>query len=86
MLFVVHYEVTPANRNNVHERVRKAGIVVPVGMKLIANYHSVTQLEGWSIVEGSSTEDLWNLFEGWTDLNINTITPVLSNDELVKLV
>ena len=86
MLFVIHFQINPEHRDTVHERIRKTGITVPEGMKLIANYHSVTQLEGWAIVESNNTADLWNLFEGWTDLNVNHITPVLSNEEMLNLV
>jgi hypothetical protein len=56
-------------------------------MKLVANYYAVMQLEGWGVVE--ATDDatkLWELFEGWTDLNINHITPVLDNETMKSIV
>jgi len=87
MLFLIHYEVKPELRDAGHERIRKVGIKVPETMKLVAAYHSVTQLEGWAVVE--ATDDatkLWEFFEGWTDLNINHITPVLDNETMKSIV
>jgi len=86
MLFLIHYEVKPELRDTVHERVRKTGITTPEGTTLLHNFHSVTQLEGWSVIESPDTESLWNLFQGWTDLNINHITPVVDNQTMLKLV
>jgi hypothetical protein len=41
---------------------------------------SVTLLEGWSIVEANDIADLGKLFQSWTDLNVNHITPVFDED------
>ncbi|QDT62935.1 DUF3303 domain-containing protein [Calycomorphotria hydatis] len=86
MLFSIHYEVKPEHRDTVHERVRKMGITAPEGVTIVSNYHSVTQLEGWAIIESNDPAQLWNLFEGWTDLNPNSITPVISTEVMEKLV
>ena len=82
MLFLVHFEVKPEHRDTVHERIRTTGITVPEEMSLVANYHSVTQLEGWAVIETTNPERLWELFQGWTDLNVNHITPVLDNESM----
>lgn len=86
MHFLIHFEIRPEHRDTVHERIRKIGVTVPEGMNLIEVYHSVTQLEGWAIVEGADPAALWNLFQGWTDLNVNHITPVVRDEEMKKLV
>ncbi len=86
MLFLIHYFVKPEHRDTVHERIHKMGTPMPEGVKDIAAYHSVSQLEGWVIVETSSNAQLWNLEQLWTDMNVNTITPVLTNEEMKKLV
>jgi len=86
MLFLIHFEIQPEHRDTVHERIRKIGINVPDEMKLVANYHSVTQLEGWAVVEASNSARLWELFQGWTDLNVNHITPVLDNESMKALI
>ncbi len=86
MLFLIHYIVKPEHRDTAHERIRKEGVTVPEGMKLIEVYHSATQLGGWGIVEANREADLWKLFQHWTDLNVNTITPVLTNEEVKKLI
>ncbi len=86
MLFLIHHRMRPENRDTVHERLRQIGTRVPQGIKLHQVYHSVTQLEGWAIVEAGDASQLWNLFQDWTDMVVNHITPVLTNEEMKKLV
>ena len=45
----------------------------------------MTLLEGWSIVEANDIADLGKLFQSWTDLNVNHITPVFDEDFCAQL-
>ncbi|CCJ07756.1 DUF3303 domain-containing protein [Methylocystis sp. SC2] len=80
MLFAIYYEMTPEHRDEVLKRFQKLGDAAPEGMKVVGNWLSVTLLEGWSIVEANDIADLGKLFQSWTDLNVNHITPVFDED------
>jgi hypothetical protein len=80
MLFAIYYEMTPERRDEVLKRFQKFGDAAPKGMKVVGNWLSVTLLEGWSIVEANDIADLGKLFQSWTDLNVNHITPVFDED------
>lgn len=82
MLFMIHYEITPEHRDAVHQRFLQWGDAEPKGVKVIGNWFSVTQLEGWNVVEATDSAELANLFHAWTDLNVNHITPVLSEEAM----
>ncbi len=85
MLFAIHYEITPEHRDTVLERFLKIGDAEPEGVKIIGNWFSVTQLEGWSVVEAADSLELGALFHAWTDLNVNHITPVVDEAGMRKL-
>lgn len=77
MLFAVHYECQPEHRDAVISRFLKLGTDAPPDVKVIGNWWSVTQLEGWAIIEGNDPLELGKLFHTWTDLAVNHLTPVL---------
>jgi hypothetical protein len=87
MLFLVHFEITPRARDNVLERLKASGKWEPPGVKTIAGpWFSVTQLEGWGVVEAENAIALGRLMHAWTDLAVDHITPVLSEEDVLKLV
>ena len=47
---------------------------------------SVTQLEGWRVVEAENAIALGQLMHAWTDLALDHITPILSEEDVLKLV
>jgi len=85
MLFLIHFEITPEHRDAVFERFLKIGDGEPEGVKIIGNWHSVTQLEGWAVVDAADAMELGKLFHTWTDLNVNHITPVVDEAGMRKL-
>jgi uncharacterized protein YbdZ (MbtH family) len=86
MLFVIHFEVAPENRDTALKRVKAWRDERPASFKTIGGpWFSVTQLEGWHVVEAEDATALGRLMHGWTDLNVNHITPVLSEGEVLKL-
>ena len=84
MLFMVTYEVAPEHRDTAQERFRSVGEGLPTGVKLLGHWESVTQLEGWGIVETDDPQELFKLFHMWTNLNVNHITPVLDAEGMRK--
>jgi len=85
MLFVVHFEITPAHRDAALERFLKIGDGEPEGVKVLGTWFSVTQLEGWCVVEAADAMELGAFFHAWTDLNVNHITPVVDEAAMRKL-
>ncbi|MGD8422959.1 MAG: DUF3303 family protein [Methyloceanibacter sp.] len=55
-------------------------------MKPLGTWFSVTLLEGWAIVETEDETLLGQSIKQWTDLNINHITPVLTEAALLKVI
>ncbi|MGD9539440.1 DUF3303 domain-containing protein [Methylocystis sp.] len=86
MLFAVHYEITPEHRDEALKRFQKFGDDAPKGTKVVANWFSVTLLEGWTIIQGDDVADLCKLFLPWTNLNVNHITPVIEGAAVHKFI
>ena len=84
MLFMVTYEVKPELRDTVQDRFRSIGEGMPKGAKLLGHWESVTQLEGWGLVETDDPVELFKLFHKWTNLNVNHIAPVLEAKAIRK--
>jgi hypothetical protein len=86
MLFVCHVTIDPENRDESIRRFKELGVVAPEGVKLLGAWASLTQQENWAILEADDAAAIMKLFEPWTDLNIHYITPVMTFDELKKVV
>ena len=59
---------------------------MPHEIKPLGTWFSVTLLEGWAIVETQDETVLGQSIKQWTDLNINHITPVLTEAALLKVI
>jgi len=86
MLFVCYVTIDPENRDESIARFKAQGIVEPKGAKLLGAWISLTQQETWSIFEADDAAAIMKLFEPWTDLNLHHIAPVMTFDELKKVV
>jgi hypothetical protein len=87
MLFLIHFEIASGASDNVLERLKATGKWEPEGVETIAGpWFSVTQLEGWGVVEADHAIALGRLMHAWTDLAVDHITPVLSEEDVLKLV
>jgi hypothetical protein len=87
MLFLIHFKITPEARDKVLKRLKASRKWEPSGVKTIAGpWFSVTQLEGWGMVEAENAIALGRLVHAWTDLAVDHITPVLSEEDVLKLV
>ncbi len=85
MQFMVHVNISPENRDANYKRLKeKEGAVDVPGTKILGMWFAVNQLEGWTIVEAENAAALGKLLHDWTDLNVNTVTPVLSLDEFTE--
>ncbi len=85
MQFMVHVNISPENRDANYKRLmEKQGAVDVAGTKILGIWFAVSQLEGWTIVEAESAAALGKLLHDWTDLNVNTVVPVLSLEEFTE--
>ena len=86
MLFLIHFEITPEARDDALKRLKASVKWEPPGVKTVAGpWYSVTQLEGWGVVETENAGALGQLMHAWTDITVDHITPVLSEEDIIKL-
>lgn len=86
MLFVVHVTIAPENRDESFRRLKELGLPATKGAKLLGAWTALTQQETWSIVEADDAAAVMKLYHPWTDLNVHTITPVMTFDALKAVV
>ncbi|HEY8376710.1 MAG TPA: DUF3303 family protein [Nannocystis sp.] len=78
MLFMVHYEIEPKHRDINYGRVQAlGGEGAPEGVKVLGAWSSITQLEGWAIVETDDPLLLGKYMRHWTDLNTHRVIPIV---------
>lgn len=86
MLFLIHWQTEPEHRNASARRFEKIHDGAPEGVRIVGTWHSVTQLEGWCVAEAGDAVQLGNWLHAWTDLNVNHITPVVDNEDVLKII
>ena len=86
MLFLVYFEVNPENRDKSVARLKAMGDGAPDSVKPMGTWFSVTLLQGWAVIEAEDASALGEYMKHWTDLNVNRITPVLAEDDFLKLI
>ena len=85
MLFLFYFEIDPKNRDASHQRLKTFGESAPDNVKPVGTWFSATLLEGWAVVEAQDEIALAECMKPWTDLNVNHITPVLTQEQVLKL-
>ncbi|WP_425397430.1 DUF3303 domain-containing protein [Aeoliella sp.] len=83
---MISYKISPEHRDASQERFRTMGEGRPAGVKELGHWQSVTQLEGWALVEADDSQELFKALRVWTNLNVNQITPVLDQAGLEKAI
>jgi hypothetical protein len=86
MLFVCYVTIVPENRDESFRRLKEHGIGEQPGVKLLGAWISLAQQETWAIFEAEDAASVMRLYHPWTDLNVHRIEPVMSFDQLKKLV
>lgn len=86
MLFMVHYQIEPKNRDMNFNRLDALGGdgTVP-GIELRGTWPSVTMLEGWAVFETDDILAIGNWMRRWTNLNVNTILPIVDWETLQQI-
>jgi hypothetical protein len=85
MLFMLHCVIEPKNRDENLKRLKELGIG-PSNIKVLGAWLSVTGLEGWVVFEAPDADALVKLFRHWTDLNVNTITPITRAEDMLQII
>ena len=86
MLFILHCAIEPRNRDENLRRLNEVRIGEPSNIKILGFWLSVTQLEGWVIFEAPNEAALFELFDTWTDLNVNTVVPIMRVEDVLPLI
>lgn len=78
MLFMVHYQVEPSNRDRSLNRMNAlGGDGTPAEIEIMGSWSSVTMLEGWVVAKTDDIVAIGKWLRRWTDLNVNTIMPIV---------
>ena len=85
MLFVGYAKIETKNRDAAYKRFQEMGNGEVEGVKLMGVWHSLTQDENWCVLEASDAIQIAKLFQKWTDLVLNHLTPVVSNEDMYKV-
>ncbi len=79
MLFLVHWNIKPENRDSVLNNFKERGEDVPPGVKLLDRWHALNQQAGWAIVEADDPVEIGKWMYAWSDLNELEIIPVVDD-------
>jgi len=85
MYFLSMYAFTPENKNAVVARFKETGAAPPAGIKMLARWHDVGGLRGYTICEADDPVALSIWSNRWTDLMKIEVLPVVNDEQLVKV-
>jgi Domain of unknown function (DUF3303) len=85
MVFHVTYRFFPEQRNDVQARFLKTGAPPPSGVTMVGRWHGVGSHQGFVVAEASDAEAIAIWLHGWTDLMAFEVTPVLSDEQLTRV-
>lgn len=85
MYFMSIYTFNSANRDAVVARFKETGGAPPDGIKVLARWHDVGGLRGYTICEADDPIAISKWSYRWTDLMKIEAFPVLNDEQLVKV-
>lgn len=85
MYFMSIYTFDAENRNAAVARFKETGGAPPAGIKLLARWHDVGGLRGFTICEADDAVALGTWSYRWTDLMKIEVFPVVNDEQLVKV-
>lgn len=85
MLFIVHWTLSPANRNNAIERFLKTGGAPPADVKLIGRWYAVGGAAGFGIAEASDPASIQKWVLEWSDLMNMEVQVALTDAQMAPL-
>ena len=86
MQFHISWTISAENRNAAEARFKETGALPPEGVKLVSRYHDVGRRRGFMIVESDDAGAVAAYLRQWTDLLTFETTPVISDEELTRVI
>ncbi len=86
MLFHITYTFAPAQRHDVQARFLETGAPPPSGVTMLGRWHSVGSHRGFVVAESSDTEAIATWLQDWTDLLMFEVTPVLTDEQIRRVI
>ena len=85
MLFITRYKVRPGKEAEGWERFKKSGGVPPAGVRMIARYHSVSTMGGYTVSETDDAAALGSWAKEWRDILDLEVEPVFDDATAAKV-
>jgi hypothetical protein len=85
MLFIIHWTITPENRNAAMARFAKTGGVAPASLKVLGRWHAVGQLLGFAVVESDDLNPVLQWTLDWSDLMQMHVYPAMTDEQTAPL-
>lgn len=85
MHFMSIYTFRPEQRDAAIARFKETGGAPPAGVKLVARWHDVGGLRGYTICEANDPVAISIWSQRWTDLMKIEAFPVVNDEQLVKV-
>ncbi|MCB0931121.1 MAG: DUF3303 family protein [Mycobacterium sp.] len=86
MKVMLSWTVTPERRDESLKRLKTSGDGNGDGIQILAEWHNVTLLGGWAVVEADSEAALAKFLSQWTDVSINEVFVVTDVDVVRSLI
>jgi Domain of unknown function (DUF3303) len=85
MHFMSIYRFTPEQRDAAVARFKETGGPPPAGVKMLARWHDVGRLTGYTICEADDAVALGIWSHRWVDLMTIETFPVVNDEQMVKV-
>ncbi|MGH8382999.1 DUF3303 domain-containing protein [Pseudomonas sp.] len=85
MLFIIHWTITPENRNAAMARFIQTGGAPPPNLKVHGRWHAVGQLQGFAVVESDDLTLVLKWALEWSDLMTLQVYPAMTDEQTAPL-
>ena len=85
MTFHITYQFLPGQRDAAQKRFQETGALPPAGVTMTGRWHCAQGHRGFLIAESSDAEAIAKWIQDWTDLLTFEVTPVLTDEQLTRV-
>lgn len=85
MQYMNTYHITPEDRDACIARFKKGGGQTPDGVKLLGRWHDVAGRRGFTLIESDDPVAVGKFANEWSDIMSLEFIPVLSDEQLTKV-
>jgi len=86
MKYMLTWTVKPENQRESIARWKATGANPPEGIDVLSHYWNVNHLGGWAIFEATDHGKVARWLVDWTDLNVNDVIPIITDQDLHEIV